>query len=1763
MFITRNIPCNFTVSHGLDDLSHGLDELSHQLANLHDGDSSSGSASSESDWSECDSQIPAKKRRLSAADDCDDDEDDLSDFEDEALIALLEEDQVSSDIAESVSEQLSDSRSPSATESLIQFEALEKEIGDSSQLGQVDLDVSFNGDTSGDEAIVFRTSATAVPFEDINYNDGTNELEEQVISGRIEPSGARLNDCSVEDGVSLINHDKGGVKCYQNKSHAEKPTDDKIARGFLLQNEMNDVTGTKLIRAWSSLHSLASVYEGQPICRNEHGQLGYRRSWSLCDVYFKSVDREKISNESNNVSECYFTAVRNAAVGMIINRGLSAVSKPFHWRKSCETTSSDEPEARDVEDEDEEWEPDGYLGSDSDQDQCESSHSSDSDEYISERGDRFDESHCVFMLSKERSPISQKMRSYRSFDSLNLLGCCDEPTFFSRPQSTLASVAESESDGQDVNSIESNQSNSPTDTERCEQDSVTNASVLYSNGRRFDQRRTNLQRSAEALSEDSGYGDAVSGLLNSPESTGNFMIIEERRVNSNQSGWLDGIRLADDINLISTLDSEAMCQPDEGERETLEDDSGQPQLFLELETKDIDDDDEIKDIVDEIGESRHRVRHLTHVHTITSLETVLETKDDDQLEEDDDERGDEEGEAKSEKLSGDEQTAADDSATACIHTSALLLRRKPKIRPAPLSLREAEEFLNSDPPVEMQHSTTCHQAKESECPTIPCSITSYRLVNSICSQWLQNEEEEVDVARCGREPINTHENVQSTNDIQVLDTGHTSSGVVVDDEKLLASWARAQDTVDASSSNRGQDFGFCANLTSAIYKLEIGSGRGTSQQHEHQGEAGLTDRDAKPHANLPHLAARSSCLAPDELPASHNCADSGQNVTCSSSLSSYSSCCSLQSVGHSQSTMSVADEQQFAPRVVLKRYGSKPEVQVFLSKQSTLSTGATSSGSGSTISCSSASAANGCHVSNDKCNAGCNSGAKGVHFSPIVSAVNWRESYLDASDESQEEQQSEEPVSTSQTNTLQVVRVVAEVVPSVNVHKVDQIHLFSEPKSETTMKTTQENQVENNSLNIDAQKCDPALSTSRPPSSPSTTNSPSSSPSTTSPPSSPASLSNPSPVPAMTESESEGEPTKVDADQLKKKQKPPLFQRFSLARLSARMSATFSPKRAPNESKKVTASTTSNATPPSASTTVTGGAVAALPVDHSAPATGPETSDEFKKINNGLQSEKNAVKADRNLDQFLKEKKSSKTKGKDKESDKEKQKEKKEKTKEKSKNKAQSSGGSSARNFFSRKFYRSSSTPPILPSSINRETPIRSNDVTSQNSDANSLRSVTQLASTESAVPVDSAPGSPGQVTPYSSHTLQAQDQPTNQQQEMPSSQVAPCSPSRALNDPTLVDRVECLNDVPVADQNSDNDESNDTKQEVLLRAPAPLSRSAIGKPPLPPQARPRTFHARKNYMTSEKMDADSTAPTAPLPPPPVPVVSTIALQHALQHFKETARQDRERIAKSVPDLAAVDQRLAFSAQGGTPPSTIDLTPSPSRTSPMLLSSEHTDNVSDDVTGVRDSRCRARKAALSRASSVESAWNETLSKAAINLSRRNIAGSNASSSSNNNSSTNLVSGTNDGQSNVLARNRAQSAAAGLLETNLDNDETCETNLDELIQDLQLFARHYYKPYAVVPDTAPAVSSNAATAGEAASHYVDKKYKSMLNLGSSSAPVSVQPDIDVMDATNRVPDASRAKSMEFLLDDDNKSTIQVRFLLHCVCDHRFSVFFCLS
>lgn len=323
-----------------------------------------------------------------------------------------------------------------------------------------------------------------------------------------------------------------------------------------------------------------------------------------------------------------------------------------------------------------------------------------------------------------------------------------------------------------------------------------------------------------------------------------------------------------------------------------------------------------------------------------------------------------------------------------------------------------------------------------------------------------------------------------------------------------------------------------------------------------------------------------------------------------------------------------------------------------------------------------------------------------------------------------------------------------------------------------------------------------------------------------------------------------------------------------------------------------------------------------------------------------------------------------------------------------------------------------------------------------------------------------------------------------------------------------------------------------------------------------------------------------------------MPTVTSAGLQLALQHFAETARMERERLANSVPDLLAsppaappIPARPTSDCIDRSNSPTTPAQPSSSRQAPSLPPRHPSTS----------SRERARQAALCRASSVETAWNATAERAILNLSRRNLSASGealpAASAAKTPSQGQLTSVERakyladcnvtpdhvtydmNGSGNANhAGHAVQPRKPGLLETNLDSvlDECGqqrrsspdETNLDELILNLQRFRAEFYTqgpiPGAPAGGGNSAVDHGGATSGGGAplqSNSSDKRFKSMLNLGSSSAPVSVQPDINnssMLDqgsagSSGGEPN-SRAKSMEFLLDEDNKSAVQVSLFL---------------
>ena len=164
------------------------------------------------------------------------------------------------------------------------------------------------------------------------------------------------------------------------------------------------------------------------------------------------------------------------------------------------------------------WDPDGYVESDSEDS------GSDSDDYSAERGDRFDDGsldgfNLAFYSGKDRSS-SVRMRSFRSFDSLNLM----EPLAAASGGSTKEEEEEEPVEEEPVD--DSGAGSDPLDAVECQRlrgeerfdsgigsdpsadRSSPEEEESASAGRDCAGRTGILRRSAEALSEDSGYGDA-------------------------------------------------------------------------------------------------------------------------------------------------------------------------------------------------------------------------------------------------------------------------------------------------------------------------------------------------------------------------------------------------------------------------------------------------------------------------------------------------------------------------------------------------------------------------------------------------------------------------------------------------------------------------------------------------------------------------------------------------------------------------------------------------------------------------------------------------------------------------------------------------------------------------------------------------------------------------------------------------------------------------------------------------------------------------------------------------------------------------------------------------------------------------------------------------------------------------------------------------------------------------------------------------------
>ena len=560
---------------------------------------------------------------------------------------------------------------------------------------------------------------------------------------------------------------------------------------------------------------------------------------------------------------------------------------------------------------------------------------------------------------------------------------------------------------------------------------------------------------------------------------------------------------------------------------------------------------------------------------------------------------------------------------------------------------------------------------------------------------------------------------------------------------------------------------------------------------------------------VPHLAQekeeeeekRGSCFTngSEEEQQQQTLADAEQNVTCSIDMDS--------SAASAESSVFYPAHQQ---QVTLKRYGARQEVEVYI----------TSSSSTSPV------------VQQQTIPA-----VRGVHFSPVVSAVNWRESYLDQSDDEIDDASTDPPPSSSGCNAPQQVSV-APSGGGVTVHKV-----------------VLGNQ---SPVLVSSQPLDGASAAAVVP-------------------------------PPVAEQPAQQQ---LASSNNNKKKSDGLFQRFSLARLSARMSQTF----ARADSKRASSKSLKNLKErPEASAA----AVVVVEEQTDKPPPPPPPSKPAKRMR-----------------------------------------------------------------FFigKRPFQRSASTPP-------------------------------EVEQTKLPPPAEAPLASPEPVV----LVVQQQTPPTPPARHRSASPTTADSPRAAAAAATA--QPDNGSSIPVSNFHPSNYVGHGGRRPIVVVAYFPAGIASFSefnfllfqigkamtlpasgsKPPLPPQLKPRLM-ARKNYLVH---------PVTLNPPPPVPSVTPAGLQHALQHFAESARMERERLANSVPDLIATPPPVPArptsdcidrSAGSSSPPPSS----APARPCPPSLPPRHPSS---------SSRERARQAALSRATSVETAWNATAQRAVLNLSRRNLSAS--------------------------------------------------------------------------------------------------------------------------------------------------------------------------
>ncbi|KAK8727319.1 hypothetical protein OTU49_009813 [Cherax quadricarinatus] len=297
-------------------------------------------------------------------------------------------------------------------------------------------------------------------------------------------------------------------------------------------------------------------------------------------------------------------------------------------------------------------------------------------------------------------------------------------------------------------------------------------------------------------------------------------------------------------------------------------------------------------------------------------------------------------------------------------------------------------------------------------------------------------------------------------------------------------------------------------------------------------------------------------------------------------------------------------------------------------------------------------------------------------------------------------------------------------------------------------------------------------------------------------------------------------------------------------------------------------------------------------------------------------------------------------------------------------------------------------------------------------------------------------------------------------------------------------------------------DDSSDIGQ---LHSP----RSAVSKPPLPPQLQQRpsqqVFHkarllsARRQYFSQERQVSaperssppkdlnDSPAPVAQPPPPPLSASrynsafdASKSLKERFEKFSASARAERERLAKSTPDLSVIEASVR-------------------RPGPRI-----------------DSCNQREQQQQQQPDSGSAAWASDGDTAEPAHAHHGV------SNAHNKARAAIHERYKTRAQRIYARSRTQSV--GVLETDLDTGASREvltlqeTNLDDLYRDLQQLL-----------DTLPAL-------GAPQGHSDKARAKSLLDLEGTSATMD-----DQLTAPPRPPD-TRAKSMEFLLDDNNKASV---------------------